>query len=151
MLRNLDITQLQPLLQLFTQVWREGNLPPTWRVALVRPMLKVGRPPTEPASYRPVSLTSAAGKLMENTILARLQWIADRRGVFKEQQSGFRRHRCTADSLGDVVSMLEQARHDKEVAFLLLLDMKSAFDSVPHTVILDALDSIGFRGTSKDT
>lgn len=146
MLRNLDITQLQPLLQLFNQVWREGSLPPTWRVALVRPMLKVGRPPTEPASYRPVSLTSAAGKLMENTILARLQWIADRRGVFKEQQSGFRRHRCTADSLGDVVSMLEQARHDKEVAFLLLLDMKSAFDSVPHTAILDALDSMGVSG-----
>ena len=146
MLRNLDVTHLGPLLQLFNRAWATGVLPELWLVGLVSPILKVGKPPTEPASYRPVTLTSTAGKVMEQVTLARLQWIADQRGVFREQQSGFRRHRCTADSLGDVVSMLEQARHDKEVAYLLLLDMKAAFDTVPHGAILQALDGMGVVG-----
>ncbi|XP_077528167.1 uncharacterized protein LOC144139784 [Haemaphysalis longicornis] len=43
------------------------------------------------------------------------QWIADHRGVFPpKQQSGYRRHSRTAASLRDVVSMLEQERHDEE-------------------------------------
>ncbi|XP_077544529.1 uncharacterized protein LOC144157036 [Haemaphysalis longicornis] len=146
MLRNLDVTNLGPLLLLFNRVWATGVLPPPWLVGLISPILKVGKPPTEPGSYRPVSLTSAAGKLMESTVLARLQWIADRRAVFPEQQSGYRQHRCTADSLGDFVSMHEQACHTREVAYLVLLDMKAAFDTVPHSAILGALDSMGVVG-----
>ncbi|XP_077547992.1 uncharacterized protein LOC144160637 [Haemaphysalis longicornis] len=109
-------------------------------------MLKVGKPPTEPASYPPVSLKLAAGKLIESTVMARLQWVADRCGVFQEQQSGFGRQHGTADSLGDVVSMLEQTRHDKKMAFLLLLDLRSAFSPVPQMATLDALDSLGVEG-----
>ncbi|XP_077553330.1 uncharacterized protein LOC144168168 [Haemaphysalis longicornis] len=41
MLRNLDVTQLEPLLQLINRVWRWGSFLPSWRVAIVRPMLKV--------------------------------------------------------------------------------------------------------------
>ncbi|XP_077538841.1 uncharacterized protein LOC144151575 [Haemaphysalis longicornis] len=70
------------------------------------------------------------------------QWIADQRGVFPDQQSDLMRHRCTADSMGDVVPMLEQARHD-EVASLVFLDISSAFDSVPDTTILESLDGMG--------
>ncbi|XP_077541080.1 uncharacterized protein LOC144153302 [Haemaphysalis longicornis] len=149
MLRNLDVTHLGPLLRLFNHAWTTGILPAAWLVGLVSPILKVGKPPSEPESYRPVSLTSTAGKVLEHVALARLQWIADQRAVFREQQSGFRRHRCTADSLGDVVSMLEQVRHDKEVAYLLLLDMKAAFDTVPHGAILEALDGLGVVGHLK--
>lgn len=83
---------------------------------------------------------------MEMAVLARLEWIADLRGAFREQQSGFRRHRSTADSLADLVSMLEQARHDGEAAYVVLLDMKAAFDSLPHSVIDTALDRLGVSG-----
>lgn len=39
--------------------------------------------------------------------------------------------------------MLEQARHDKEVTFRLLLDMGSAFDTVAHGAVLEALNGMG--------
>lgn len=68
---------------------------------------------------------------MESAVLARVKWITDQRGVFWEQQSGFRWHCCTAYSLGDVVSVLKQAHHDKEVVFLFLLDMRSPSTESP--------------------
>nr|XP_037291116.1 uncharacterized protein LOC119186822 [Rhipicephalus microplus] len=108
-----------------------GALPESWQTAVVAPILKPRRKATALSSYRPVSLTSAPCKVMERVALERLEWIADQ-GFFPEQQTGFRRHRCTADSISDVVATLEDARSSGDVAMLLLLDVESALTN-SHT------------------
>ncbi|KAH7940714.1 hypothetical protein HPB49_003854 [Dermacentor silvarum] len=65
---------------------------------------------------------------------------------FPEQQTGFRGRRCTADSIGDVVTTLGQARSEEETALLVLLDVQSAFDGLPHVVVMHALDALGVSG-----
>ncbi|KAH7959820.1 hypothetical protein HPB49_014044 [Dermacentor silvarum] len=83
---------------------------------------------------------------MEVMALSRLQWIADIRGVFPPEQCGFRTHRSTADCLAAVVGTLEQASRDGHAAFLLLLDVQSAFDSLPHDTIISAVRALGVEG-----
>ncbi|XP_049518446.1 uncharacterized protein LOC125943329 [Dermacentor silvarum] len=117
-----------------------------WLVAVVTPILKSRKPATALSSYRPVSLTSAACKAMERVALARLEWIASQLQYFPEQQTGFRRQRCTADSISDVVATLEDAKATGDVAMLMLLDVKSAFDGLPHAVIEACLDRLGLSG-----
>lgn len=146
MLRNLDDDQRHYLLDAFNGVLRSGCLPESWRCALVVPVLKRGKPPRSLASYRPVSLTSVPGKTMEAMALSRLQWIADIRGVFPPEQCGFRAHRSTADCLAAVVGTLEQASRDGQAAYLLLLDVQSAFDSLPHDTIISAVRALGVEG-----
>nr|XP_037287166.1 uncharacterized protein LOC119180127 [Rhipicephalus microplus] len=146
MLRNLDGTGRQRLLELYNDIWSAGTLPESWRTAVVAPILKPGKKATALSSYRPVSLTSAPCKVMERVALERLEWIADQLGFFPEQQTGFRRHRCTADSISDVVATLEDARNSGDVAMLLLLDVENAFDGLPHVVIEAALDRLGISG-----
>lgn len=109
---------------------------------MVVPIRKPGRPATAITSYRPVSLTSAACKLMETIALGRLDWIAGAVDFLPEQQTGFRRHQCTADSIADVISTLEEARSNGEVALFILLDIQSMFDGLPHSVIENALDEL---------
>ncbi|KAH7953807.1 hypothetical protein HPB49_012642 [Dermacentor silvarum] len=65
---------------------------------------------------------------------------------FPEQQSGFRCYRCTADSIADVVATLEDAKACGDVAMLVLLDVESAFDGLPHTVVEAAMDGLGIIG-----
>ncbi|XP_037577106.1 uncharacterized protein LOC119459384 [Dermacentor silvarum] len=77
---------------------------------------------------------------------ARLEWIAAQLQYFPEQQSGFRCQRCTADSISDVVATLEDAKATGDVAMLVLLDVKSAFDGLPHAVIKACLDRLGLSG-----
>ncbi|KAH7940988.1 hypothetical protein HPB49_008736 [Dermacentor silvarum] len=100
-----------------------GCLPEAWLMAVVVPVLKPRKSAKALTSYRPVSLTSAACKVLESVALARLEWIAQALDFFPEQQTGFRRHRCTADSIADVVSSLEDVRGSGEVALLVLLDV----------------------------
>ncbi|XP_050025428.1 uncharacterized protein [Dermacentor andersoni] len=109
-------------------------------MAVVVPLLKRRKPSTSLSSYRPVSLTFAACKVIEKMALSRLEWIAAQLKYFAEKQSGFRHKRSTADSIADVVTTLEDARGSGDVAMLLLLDVQSAFDRLPHEVIEAALD-----------
>ncbi|XP_072143096.1 uncharacterized protein [Dermacentor andersoni] len=110
MLRNLDKGVRCQLLGALNDLWQTGSLPETWLTVVVVPIRKPGQPTTAITSYRPLSLTSAACKLMETIALGRLNWIAGAVGCPPEQQTGFRRHRCTAGSIADVISTLEEVR-----------------------------------------
>ncbi|XP_070377154.1 uncharacterized protein [Dermacentor albipictus] len=83
---------------------------------------------------------------METIDLGRLNWVAGTVGFLLEQQTGFRCHRYTADSIADMISTLEAARSNGEVALLILLDVQSTFDGLPHEVIENALHEFGIVG-----
>ncbi|KAK8781510.1 hypothetical protein V5799_017149 [Amblyomma americanum] len=146
MLRNLDTPERTRLLEAFNAIWGSATLPEDWLTAVVVPVLKPRKPSRLPSSYRPVSLTSAACKTMEAIALFRLTWIARVTNFLPEQLTGFRRGRCTADSIADLVSTLEDARHDGDAVMLVLLDVKAAFDTLPHSVIHEALSRLGVTG-----
>ncbi|XP_037502333.1 uncharacterized protein LOC119376648 [Rhipicephalus sanguineus] len=78
--------------------------------------------------------------------LHRLQLLAAARGVFAPEQCGVRPGRAAADCLAAVVSTLERALHDGEMAILLLLDVQSAFDSLPHASTISAVRALGVEG-----
>ena len=56
-----------PLRMIFTRSLYEGQLPPSWKEANVTPIYKKGKSHI-PGNYRPVSLTSLAGKFIERLI-----------------------------------------------------------------------------------
>ncbi|KAH7968381.1 hypothetical protein HPB52_007993 [Rhipicephalus sanguineus] len=63
----------------------------------------------------------------EAIALARLSRIAGAEGFLPDQQTGFRHHRCTADTIADVVSTVEDSRSKGEEAVLVLLDVRWTF------------------------
>ncbi|KFP32962.1 RNA-directed DNA polymerase from mobile element jockey, partial [Colius striatus] len=68
MLRELADVISKPLSIIFEQSWRTGKVPEDWRKASVTPVFKKGTK-DDPGNYRPVSLTSIPGKVMEQLIL----------------------------------------------------------------------------------
>ncbi|KAK8783177.1 hypothetical protein V5799_015483, partial [Amblyomma americanum] len=146
MLRNLDTTERARLLESFNTISGMATLPEDWLTAVVVPILKPRKSSCLPSSCRPVSLTSAACKTMEAIALYHLNLIARVTNFLPEQLTAFRRGRCTADSIADLVSTLEDARHDEDAVMLLLLDVKAAFDTLPHSVIHETLSRLGVTG-----
>jgi hypothetical protein len=53
-------------------------------------ILKPGKDPTFPSSYRPISLLDTIGKLFENILLARILDDVNIRGLMWDWQFGFR-------------------------------------------------------------
>ncbi|KFP57002.1 hypothetical protein N323_03318, partial [Cathartes aura] len=56
-----------PLFIIFQLSWESGNVPVNWKMANV-PIFKKGKK-EDPGNYKPVSLTSVPGKIMEKVIL----------------------------------------------------------------------------------
>ena len=56
-----------PLGTIFTKSMEEGLVPEDWKIANVTPIFKKGQK-SSPANYRPISLTSVVGKVMEKVI-----------------------------------------------------------------------------------
>ena len=68
MLQQLGLKAKKKLIQSFNESWRTGIVPQVWREAIMIPVHKKGKNKTKAESYRAISLTSCAGKLMERLI-----------------------------------------------------------------------------------
>ena len=74
LLKHLPDASLLLLLNIFNKIWISGDFPPDWRKAIIIPIPKPGKDPTNPTNYRPIALTSCICKTMERMINRRLVW-----------------------------------------------------------------------------
>ncbi|KFO08356.1 hypothetical protein N312_07637, partial [Balearica regulorum gibbericeps] len=72
-LRELVEVLTKPLSIIYQQSWLTGEVPVDWRLANVMPIYTKGWK-EDPGNYRPVSLTSVPGKVMEQIILSAITW-----------------------------------------------------------------------------
>ena len=72
MLIHLPHKWLKLLHCIYQKCYEEGIVPTIWKQSLIIPILKQGKPRTEPSNYRPISFTSQIGKVLEKMVLSRL-------------------------------------------------------------------------------
>ena len=128
------------LLDLFQRVWREGQVFAAWRDALVVPVPKKGDL-TMCDNWRGISLLDVAGKLLGRIVQERLQCIAE--SVLPDSQCGFRRGRGCSDMIFVARQLVEKAREHNSLLFVLFVDLKKAFDSVPRDALWQVLERFG--------
>ena len=69
---------------------------------------KPGKPKSEITSYRPLSLTSPLGKILEKIITNRVKDWCNENDIINKQQNGFRSKRNTNDNLFKLTQSLKQ-------------------------------------------
>ena len=78
-----------PLKILFRNSMDSGKIPNDWRQAVFTPIYKMKGSKASPGNYRPVSLTSSIGKLMERLVKGEIEKHIEN-GIMRNSQHGFR-------------------------------------------------------------
>jgi hypothetical protein len=86
---------IQYLTQIFNAVMLTGHFSAQWKVAQIILILKPGKPPNDPRSYRPISLLPILSKVFEKLLLNRLIPFIVHRNLIPNHQFGFRQRHST--------------------------------------------------------
>jgi len=85
---------IKPLSVTYQQSWPTRQVPDDWRLSNLTPIYKKGWK-EDPGNYRPVSLTSVPGKIMERFILSVLTGhVKDNQGIRPSQHRFVKGRSC---------------------------------------------------------
>ena len=122
------------LLLLFNNCAATFQIPKIWRRARVVALLKPGKDPSSPKSYRPISLLCILYKLFERLILARIQPIVEQH--LSPDQAGFRPGRSCCSQILNLTQYIEDGYETKQITGAVFVDLTAAYDTVNHRALL---------------
>ena len=126
-------------------MFTKGIFPNALKIAKVIPIHKSGSKQAV-ENYRPISLLSPFSKIVEKIIKTRLVSFLNKNEILYKRQSGFRKKHTTMFPLIDVVTQCFENINNRLYTCAIALDIKKAFDSVNHTILLKKLSHYGIRG-----
>lgn len=131
------------LTNLYNLCFSHSYFPKRWRRSTVLPIPKKGDQSLKPSAWRPISLLCCFGKLLEKLMQKRLRSYLESQSRLSPQQFGFRPQRGTIAALvrlnEDIICQFNKRRQ----VLALSLDLSSAFDMVPHDILLWRLHQFG--------
>ena len=115
------------MISLFKQSIATRDVPEEWTSVWIILVFKKGSR-SDPANYRPVSLTCILCKLMEHVLCTHIRGHLDRHGILTPENHGFRsKHSCETQLLLTSHDLLQQRDVDHQIN-VTILDFSKAFE-----------------------
>ena len=136
-----------PLQKIFQASFATGVLPQEWKFAIITPVYKGAKhKSTEAASYRPISLTCIACRVMEHILKNCIVDHCNSMSLFSNHQHGFRGKRSTETQLLECLNDWTSFLNNGEPVDIFYLDISKAFDTVSHPKLIFKLAKYGITG-----
>lgn len=125
----------------------EGQFPESLKIAKVSPIFKSGSK-MDPGNYRPISVLPILSKVYEKIIHNRLSEFLASTNFLCEKQYGFRPKSNTLIATIDLVTKIKLNFDSKKLTLGVFIDLRKAFDTVSHEILLMKLNSLGVTGSA---
>ena len=135
----------EPLRIIFNKSLSQCKFPSAWKIAHVIAIFKKGDT-SLPSNYRPISLISCVGKIMERVIYKYVYNHLQTHKLLYQYQSGFLPKNSTVHQLLEIYDTILNALEKREFSCFVFCDFSKAFDKVWHKGLLSKLKSYGING-----
>ncbi len=149
LLKNTANTLALPLTTLFNLSLRTGVFPSKWKQANVSPIHKKNDKQDD-NNYRPISLLSCVGKLLERIVFIKLYKFCITNNILTWHNSGYKHQDSTVNQMVFICHKIYEALSNGSDVCFVSLDASSAFNRVWHKGLLYKLKTIGVCGKLLD-
>jgi hypothetical protein len=124
-----------PLAHVFSLSLSTGVFPELLKISRVVPIFKGGDPDLCD-NYRPISLVKTFAKLLEKIVAKKLTYHLKVNNIVDPLQFGFQSGLSTEHNLLHLTNYVSKALNENKIGIGVFLDLKKAFDVVPHCILL---------------
>ena len=117
-------------------------VPLGWKIAVVTPLFKDGIK-SDPCNYRPVSILPAPSKILERVVHRQIYKHLSENKILSDAQFGFRRGYSTSTCILNLIDNIYRNMDCGRLTRVLFLDLKKAFNTVNHEILLNKLHMHG--------
>jgi len=140
-------TMAECLHYLFCKCWNKGCVPKGFKLG---PKIMLPKPSKEDynttKSYRPITLESIIGKLMEIIVKRRLVWKLEVEDGLADTQNAYRNNRTCTQSLMRAIQCIQEGMVKKQSSVMVVIDYESCFESVWRAGLLKKAHAHGVNG-----
>ena len=145
MLQNTSSGISTNLTKIFNLSLYHQKVPSNWKISHVNPIPK-GKDIHLCSNYRPISLLSLPSKILERVVHSHISKFLAANKLLSNVQFGFRPRSSTQEALLSITNSWHSSLTKHKQIAAVFIDVKKAFDSVPHSHIIKSLHSIGIKG-----
>ena len=148
-IKNIIPSIVKPFTYICNLSFLTGIFPDKLKNAKVIPLFKAGEKNLF-TNYRPVSLLPQFSKILEKLFCKRLVDFIENNAILSKSQYGFRQKHSTSFAIMELVEEITSATDSKKSTIGVFIDLKKAFDTINHSILLKKLNHYGIRGISND-
>ncbi len=134
-----------PLAYIFNISLKTGTYPNKFKTSRVIPIFKSGDHLLAD-NYRPISLVSSIAKILDKIVAIGLTNHLELNKLLYPFQFGFQKKSSTELNLLHMSNFISSALNSNKYCIGVFLDLKKAFDVVPHELLLKKLNFFGITG-----
>ena len=140
---------VSPLAELINKSFQSGIFPDIFKIAKVIPIFK-SESRVLCNNYRPISLLSNISKLIEKLMHKRVYSFLEQQNFFYNAQFGFRLSLSTNNALMSITENIQSQLDQNKFCAGVFVDLKKAFDTVDHEILLKKPSHYGIRGIANE-